>query len=440
MRILAWSGVLTVLLVGCAAAGPEPLARRVVDRFVRYARVDTQSREGIARSPSSTGQLELARMLVDELKSIGVADARVDASGYVLATVPSNLPPDRARAVPTICFIAHLDTSPEAPGGPVKPIVHRNYRGGDIRLPGAAKVITTADNPELKDEIGADVVTSDGTSLLGADDKAGICAVVTAVEELLSHPETKRGTVKLAFTPDEEIDRSVEAFDVKAFGAKYGYTVDGGSVGEINERNFYAASATVTFTGRNAHPGDAKGRMVNAMHAACRFEQLLPVAMRPEKVEGMTGFIHVTAITGKEEKTTVNVLLRDFEVDGLSRRGKLVGRLAHRAVREYPGTTAAVKIEESYRDMGEVLGKLPFVAGFAREAMVRIGVKPLLKPVRGGTDGSTLSFRGLPCANLFCGEQNPHSSLEWVSSRGMELSSRTIVKIVEVWAEKGAGK
>ncbi|MBI4863414.1 MAG: peptidase T [Candidatus Riflebacteria bacterium] len=417
------------------------MAERVLGRFLRYAAIPTQSKDQAGKVPSTDSQWTLARLLVEELKTVGLKDARVDSKCCVYATLPSNLPPGKAEKIPTIGLISHLDTSPDVPEGPIKPVIHRKYAGGDLALSNdRSRVLTVAENPLLKKQIGADIVTTDGTTLLGADDKAGIAEIVTALEELVANPGILHGTIKIAFTPDEEVGGSVDAFDVKGWGARYAYTVDGEQLGELSDQTFNASAGTVTFLGKNVHPGDAKGKMVNSLYAACRFVGELPRSIRPERVDGFEGYIHANAITGSEEKTTVKLLLRDFQRSGIQRKTALLERLLKRIQREFPGTKATLTVTESYRNMHDVLKDVPFVTDFAAEAMRSAGVTPVFKPVRGGTDGSDITFKGVPTPNLFTGGHNPHSRFEWISSRDMEKAVLTLVNLVRIWAEKGAGR
>jgi tripeptide aminopeptidase len=410
----------------------------VLDRFLRYVRYDTRSDELSASHPSTDAQLVLLRDLAAELRALGLADANVDDFGYVMATIPATTP---KTGVPTIGFIAHVDTSPEMPGADVKPIVHRGYDGRDLVLPDdPSAVLRLRDNPALAEQIGHDIVTASGTTLLGADNKAGVAEIVTAAAYLVAHPEIPHGTVRLAFTPDEEVGRGADHFDVARFAADYAYTMDGGRLGEIETESFSADAMTVTFHGFNTHPGYAKGRMVNAIKVAAAFIDALPGdALSPETTDGHDGFVHPYVIQASVERTSVKLLLRDFITAGLKDKSVLIDRLAREAAARYPGARVDVVIKESYRNMKEVLDRCPAVAEHAREAIRRAGLEPRSQPIRGGTDGSRLSFMGLPTPNLFAGEHNFHSSLEWVSVQDMEKAVEVIVQVCRVWEEHTLG-
>jgi tripeptide aminopeptidase len=407
----------------------------VLDRFLRYVRYDTQSNEESTTYPSTEKQLVLLRDLVAELKAIGVDDAAIDQHGYVTATIPATT---RKSGVPTIGFIAHVDTSPEMPGAGVKPIVHRGYDGGDLALPDDPSVVLrAAENPLLAEQIGHDIVTASGTTLLGADNKAGVAEIMTAAAHLVAHPEIAHGRVRIAFTPDEEVGRGTKHFDVAAFGADCAYTMDAGRRGEIEIESFSADAITVTFHGFNTHPGYAKGRMVNAIKVAAAFIDALPHdRLSPETTEGYEGFVHPYVVQASVERTSVRLLVRDFVTAGLKEKEALVERLAREAVARHPGSRVEVAIEESYRNMREVLAGRPEIADYAREAIRRAGLEPRSRPIRGGTDGSRLSFMGLPTPNLFAGEHNFHSRIEWVSRQDMEKAVETIVHLCQVWEER----
>ena len=410
----------------------------VLDRFLRYVRYDTQSDEKSTTYPSTEKQLALLRDLATELRELGLSDAAIDEFGYVTATIP----PTTSKAhVPAIGFIAHVDTSPEMPGAEVAPIVHRQYDGRDLVLPdvsdGAAAVLRLADIPALADQIGHDIVTASGTTLLGADNKAGVAEIVTAAAYLVEHPEIAHGRIRLAFTPDEEIGRGTQHFDVARFGAACAYTMDGGSRGEIEIESFSADAVTVTFHGCNTHPGYAKGRMVNAIKIAASFIDRLPrEGLSPETTDGHDGFVHPYVMQAGVERTSVRLLLRDFVTAGLKEKRAMVGTLAREAAAAYPGSRVDVAVEESYRNMKEVLDRHPEIADHAREAIRRAGLEPRTHPIRGGTDGSRLSFIGLPTPNLFAGEHNFHSRLEWVSVQDMEKAVEVIVHLCRVWEER----
>jgi tripeptide aminopeptidase len=406
----------------------------VLDRFLRYVRYDTQSDERSTSYPSTGTQLVLLRDLATELKGLGLVDAAVDPFGYVMATIPATT----ARpAVPTIGFVAHVDTSPEMPGANVKPIVHRAYDGRDLVLPDdPAVVLRAADNPALAARTGDDIVTASGTTLLGADNKAGVAEIVTAAAYLIAHPEIPHGPVRIAFTPDEEVGRGTDHFDVAAFGALCAYTLDGGSRGEIEIESFSADAMTVTFHGFNTHPGYAKGRMVNAIKVAAAFIDRLPHdALSPETTAGHDGFVHPYVLQAGVERTTVRLLVRDFATAGLQEKEAWLERLAREAAAAHPGASVECVVEESYRNMKEVLDRHPAIADHAREAIRRAGLEPRTHAIRGGTDGSRLSFMGLPTPNLFAGEHNFHSRLEWVSVQDMEKAVEVIVHLCQVWEE-----
>ena len=407
----------------------------VLDRFLRYVKYDTQSSEASTTYPSTHTQLVLLRDLVAELRSIGLEDAVIDGHGYVTATIPATT---TKRGVPTIGFIAHVDTSPEMPGANVKPIVHRRYDGGDLVLPDdASAVLRPAEIPYLLDQIGHDIVTASGTTLLGADNKAGVAEIVTAAEYLVAHPEIPHGRIRIAFTPDEEVGRGTKYFDVPAFGAECAYTMDGGRRGEIEIESFSADAITVTFHGFNTHPGYAKGRMLNTIKIAAAFIDALPAdRLSPETTDGHEGFVHPYVVTASVERTSVRLLVRDFATAGLTDKEALVQTLASDTASRYPGARVEFAVEESYRNMREVLDQRPEIADYAREAIRRAGLEPHSRPIRGGTDGSRLSFMGLPTPNLFAGEQNFHSRLEWVSVQDMEQAVEVIVHLCQVWEER----
>ena len=406
----------------------------VLDRFLRYVRYDTQSDEASTTYPSTATQLVLLRDLAAELQALGVADAAVDEFGYVMATIPATT----ARpGVPTIGFIAHVDTSPEMPGAGVQPIVHRQYDGRDLVLPeDPTVVLTLAGIPALADQIGHDIVTAAGLTLLGADDKAGVAEIMTAAAFLVAHPEIPHGPIRIAFTPDEEVGRGTEHFDVATFGAECAYTMDGGVRGEIEVESFSADAMTVTFHGANTHPGYAKGRMVNAIKVAASFIDRLPHdQLSPETTSGHEGFVHPYVIQAGVERTSVRVLVRDFVTAGLKDKEAMLERIARDAAAAYPGAGVDIAIEESYRNMKEMLDRHPAIAEHAREAIRRAGIEPRTHPIRGGTDGCRLSFMGLPTPNLFAGEHNFHSRLEWVSVQDMEKAVEVIVHLCQIWAE-----
>jgi tripeptide aminopeptidase len=409
--------------------------RTVLDRFLRYVTYDTQSDELSTTYPSTEKQLVLLRDLVAELKEIGLSDAGMDEHGYVTATIPATT---KKSGVPTIGFIAHVDTSPEMPGANVQPIVHRDYDGRDLVLPDdPAVVLKMSEIPLLSEQIGNDIVTASGTTLLGADNKAGVAEIVSAAEYLVAHPEIAHGRIRIAFTPDEEVGRGTKHFDVAAFGAECAYTMDGGRRGEIEIESFSADAITVTFRGFNTHPGYAKGRMLNTIKVAASFIDSLPHdRLSPETTGDYDGFVHPYVVHASVERTSVRLLIRDFVTAGLKDKEALVERLANDAAARYPGARVEIVVEESYRNMREVLDQRPEIADYAREAIRRAGLEPHSRPIRGGTDGSRLSFMGLPTPNLFAGEQNFHSRFEWVAVQDMERAVEVIVLLSQVWEER----
>jgi tripeptide aminopeptidase len=409
----------------------------VLERFLRYVRYDTQPDERSTSCPSTEKQLILLRELARELRELGLTDACIDANGYVMATIPATTEkPD----VPTIGFIAHVDTSPEMNGAGVAPLVHPRYDGRDLVLPDdPTMVLRLADNPALAEQLGHDIVTASGTTLLGADDKAGVAEIVTAAEYLLAHPEIPHGPVRIALTPDEEIGRGPRHFDVARFGAFCAYTVDGGSRGEVEAESFSADAMTVTFLGFNTHPGYAKGRMVNAIKVAADFIHHLPTDdLSPETTDGQRGFVHPYVLQAGVERTSVKLLIRDFETQALADKEAQVESLARAAVARFPGARLEISIEASYRNMREVLDQHPEVVRYAEEAVRRAGLEVKRRSIRGGTDGSQLSFMGLPAPNIFAGEHNFHSRLEWVSVQDMEKAVEVIVHLCRIWEEQAA--
>ena len=407
----------------------------VLDRFLRYVRYDTQSREGASTYPSTEGQLVLLGVLASELRELGAADVQIDAHGYVTATVPAT---SGKQQVPTIGFIAHVDTSPEMPGANVRPIVHTGYDGLDILFPDdPALVLRPADNPALAERVGDDIVTASGQTLLGADNKAGVAVIMSAVEHLLGHPEIPHGPIRVGFTPDEEVGAGTRFFDVAAFGATAAYTMDGGRRGELEYESFSADAMTVTFHGFNTHPGYAKDAMVNALRAAADFVSRLPPQASPERTAGYEGFVHPYSISGGVERAAVRLIVRDFDTGELKRRVARVSEHAHKAS-SASGARVEIVVEEQYRNMREVLDQHPAVVNYAREAIRRAGIEPIEKPIRGGTDGSKLSFMGLPTPNIFVGEHNFHSRREWVSVQDMEKAVDVVVNLARVWEERSS--
>jgi tripeptide aminopeptidase len=407
----------------------------VLERFLRYVRYDTRSDESSTTVPSTSQQLVFQRDLVEELRALGLHDTSLDEHGYVMATVPRTT---SKTSVPAIGLIAHVDTSPEMSGANVAPIVHAQYDGGDITLPDdPAAVLRLADNPALAEQIGHDIVTASGTTLLGADNKAGVAEIVTAAAYLTAHPEIPHGIVRVAFTPDEEIGRGAVHFDVARFGCRCAYTVDGGDRGEVESESFSADAMTLVFHGFNTHPGYAKGRMVNAIKVAADFVHRLPSdRVSPETTDGYDGFVHPYVQQAGVDRTSVKLLVRDFGTDGLAEKAAMVERLARETVARYPGARVEIAIEEQYRNMKTILDQHPDVVEYAHEAVRRTGLAVRSHPIRGGTDGSKLSFMGLPTPNLFAGEHNFHSRLEWVSRQDMEKAVEVIVALCRIWEER----
>jgi len=406
-----------------------------MDRFLRYVKIDTQSQEDQTTVPSTRKQLNLANLLAKELTALGAENVRVSEFGIVYATVPGNLA-DNSK-VPVVGFIAHMDTSPAVSGENVNAIIHKNYQGGDIVLPkDTSQVITAAKNPVLKELIGDDIITADGTTLLGSDDKSGIAEVMTMIDILRQNPQIKHGTLAIAFTPDEEVGGGIEKFDIKGFGAKVAYTVDGEELGEISDETWSARTATVKFQGKSTHPGSAKGIMVNAMYAIGDYLGRFPKDMLPETTEGRVGFVHPYAGVIDVETSSVKILLRDFDVSGLDAKEKMLRDMVAQTAAKFPEVKIGITVEENYKNMKEVLKNYPELTNNAMEAARRAGLKPFMKPIRGGTDGARLTFQGLPTPNLFTGGSNFHGKLEFNSRRGLEKSTETLVHLVQIFAEK----
>ncbi len=407
----------------------------LLERFLRYVKIDTQSQEGSETYPSTEKQKDLLRPLVDELKALGLADAEMDEHGYVMATLPSNLPAG-APEVPVVGLLAHVDTAPDSPGKDVKPQIIRAYKGGDIPLPGDPKqVLRVSENENLPRVVGHTVITTDGTTLLGADDKAGVAEIMTAISWLVDNPEFLHGTVRVGFTPDEEIGQGTDHFDIKKFGAELAYTVDGGDLGQVEDETFSADSATVTVTGLEVHPGYAKDKMLNAVRIASEFVSKVAEGPLPETTAGHEGYLHPHHFNGTVTEATVRLLVRDFTTDGLQKLEDRLHEIAAELEKKYAGATIAIAIQESYRNMKDHIGKRPEVVEMALEAVRRAGVKPDKESIRGGTDGARLSAEGLPTPNLFAGGQNFHSVREWVSLEWMSKSVETLVHLVGLYAE-----
>ena len=406
----------------------------LLDRFLRYVRIDTQSDPFSTTCPSTEKQKDLGRVLVAELKELGLADADMDEHGYVYATLESNVD----KQVPVICFCSHMDTSPDCSGTDVKPIIHRNYQGGDITLPqDPSQVLRPADHPELAKKIGHDIVTASGTTLLGADNKAGVAAIMDAVARMAGNPDLPHGRIRILFTPDEEIGRGVDKVDMQRLAADFGYTIDGERVGSLEDETFSADGATLEIHGVSSHPGFAKGKLVNAIKIAGQVLAALPSdRISPETTEGREGFVHPVHISGNAEKATIQFILRDFTREGLAAHAEWLRGLVADVLAGHPKASFELQIKEQYRNMKEVLDKHPQVADHAAEAIRRSGLELHRASIRGGTDGSRLSFMGLPCPNIFAGEHAFHSKLEWCTVQDMEKASETIVHLAAIWAER----
>ncbi|QPF94766.1 peptidase T [Bradyrhizobium commune] len=406
----------------------------VTERFLRYVTIDTQSDPESPRSPSTEKQKDLGRVLVTELKAMGIADAHLDDYGYVYATIPGNTD----KKVPVICFCSHMDTSPDVTGKDVKPQMVKNYRGGDITLPGdTSQVIRFAEHPALKNQIGNDIVTTDGTTLLGADNKAGVAEIMDAAHFFINNPDVKHGTIKILFTPDEEIGRGVDNVDIKKLGADFGYTMDGESAGSVEDETFSADGATIMINGVSAHPGYAKGKMEHAIKIAAAIVERLPKeGCSPETTSGKQGFLHPVGITGALEQATLAFIVRDFTEEGLKEKEVLLEGIVKDVMKDYPRSTYKFEVREQYRNMKQVIDRHPHILEYAIEAIRRAGLRPMRTAIRGGTDGSRLSFMGLPCPNIFAGEHAFHSRLEWVSRQDMEKAVQTIVHLAMIWEEK----
>ena len=406
----------------------------MTERFLRYVVIDTQSDPSSPTSPSTEKQKDLGRLLAAELRAMGIGDAHLDEHGYVYATIPANTP----KQVPVVCFCSHMDTSPDCTGKDVKPQIVRNYRGGDIVLPGdPTQIIRRADHPALGTQIGNDIVTSDGTTLLGADNKAGIAEIMDAAHFLIQNPQIKHGTIKILFTPDEEIGRGVDKVDMKKLAAEFGYTIDGETAGNIEDETFSADGATITIEGVSTHPGFAKGKMEHAIKIAAAIVDRLPRdTCSPETTEGTEGFLHPIGISGVLEKATLSLIVRDFSDAGLQEKEALLERVVKEVMKDYPRSTYRLEIKPQYRNMKQVIDRHPAIIDNAMEAVRRAGLTPVKSSIRGGTDGARLSFMGLPCPNIFAGEHAFHSRLEWVSVQDMEKAVQTIVHLAMIWEER----
>ncbi len=412
------------------------ISETVLDKFLRYVAIDTQSKEDSDTYPSTLKQLDLLRLLSKELRELGVSQVEMDEHGYVIATIPANV----GIKVPVIGIIAHVDTSPEVTGANVKPNVISEYRGGDIVLPGDTSiVIKESENPSLKLAIGRTIVTTDGTTLLGADDKAGVAAVMTAVQELQGNSSIKHGEVKIAFTPDEEVGAGTKYFDIAKFGADFAYTVDGDTPGELNRETFSANLCTITVEGRDIHPGSAKNVMVNSVRVISEIIARLPKNISPETTDGYQPYVHPYVLDGGVGRSTVKVLFRDFKTEGLSVLEKIVERVLNEVRPVFPNAKISMQVREQYRNMREGVDKDPRVADYLFEGAKRAGLQPEWKPIRGGTDGSKLTEAGLPTPNIFTGGANFHGKMEWVNVWGMEKAVETVLNTLQIWAEKSAG-
>ena len=413
------------------------MTRDVVERFIRYVQIDTQSREGVEDEyPSTRKQFDMLNLLVEELREMGMQEVSMDRYGYVTATLPSNLGSGDPRDVPTIAFIAHVDTSPEAPGAGVRPVIHGNYQGGPIVINREkGLILTPGENPELNDHIGDDIITSDGTTLLGADDKAGCAEIMTAMHHLIANPGIKHGRIRVAFTPDEEVGNGTKYFDVTAFGANIAYTIDGGVLGEVENENFNAAAATFTFRGYNVHPGYARDKMRNSMRVLGDLIIRLPGNMAPETTEKREGYLHPHHCSGGVDESSLKVLIRDFEIEGMEEKKALLGRIRDEVAGLNPGIDITLDIKDSYQNMRIHIDRDPRVMAYALRAVERAGVRPRVNIIRGGTDGARLSYMGLPTPNIFTGGINFHSVKEWIPIQAMEKAVEVIVNIARLYAE-----
>jgi len=404
----------------------------VVDRFLKYVSFDTQSDENTGVTPSTAKQMVLANVLKEELEELGLEEITLDEHAYLMASLPANTD----RPLPVIGFIAHMDTSPDMSGLNVQPRIVKNYDGAEIVLNSKENIVLSpVDFPELKDHVGEDLIVTDGTTLLGADDKAGIAEIITAIQYLKEHPEIKHGKIRIAFTPDEEIGMGASKFDVPLFGCDWAYTMDGGEIGELEYENFNAAAAKIFVKGRNVHPGYAKKKMVNAMHLAMKFASMLPSEQRPEYTEGYEGFFHLTGMNGTVEEASLSYIVRDHDKELFAGRLQLLEDITGFLNKSYPGAFR-LEIKQQYKNMREIVEPQIHIVDLAFKAMEAVGVKPNVKPIRGGTDGSQLSFKGLPCPNIFAGGLNFHGRYEYVSIQSMEKATEVIVKIAELAANQ----
>lgn len=407
----------------------------VVDRFMRYVQIDTQSDPQSRTNPSTEKQKDLSRVLVAELHTMGISDAELDEWGYVYATIPANT--DKTE-VPTICFCSHVDTSPDVTGAGVKPLIHANYDGADLVLPDdTAQVIRAADHPDLAQQIGNDIITASGTTLLGADNKAGVAEIMDAANYLLTHPDVKHGRIRLLFTPDEEVGRGTEKVDMAKLDAQYGYTIDGESLGTLEDETFSADAVSIQIRGVSTHPGFAKGKLENALKIAADLLASLPKDhLSPETTEERQGFLHPTHMDGNQDQATVEFIIRDFTEVGLQEKETYLQNQLNEVLKRYPNSSATLTIHQQYRNMKQVLDEHPAVVENALEALRRSGLSARQRSIRGGTDGSRLSFMGLPCPNIFAGEHAFHSRQEWVSVQDMQHAVDVIVNVARVWEER----
>ena len=415
-------------------SAPKNISDTVTDRFLRYTAIDTQSDPSSTTCPSTEKQKNLGRLLVSELLEMGISDAHLDDFGYVYASIPANT----EKQVPVICFCSHMDTSPDCSGENVKAIVHQNYQGQDIILPDdSTQIISMNDHPDLKNQIGNDLITASGLTLLGADNKAGIAEIMDAAQFLINHPEIKHGTIKILFTPDEEIGRGVDHVDIKKLGADFAYTIDGESAGSIENETFSANGVKVIIHGISAHPGFAKNKMESAIKIASAIISLLPKAtLAPESSSDLEGFIHPVSISGSVEVAEVEFIIRDFNTESLKSHELVLEQTIQQVIKAYPNSSYEFSVEEQYRNMKSVLDRYPLLTQLGIEAIERSGLKAKLQRIRGGTDGSRLSFMGLPCPNIFAGEHAFHSKQEWVSIQDMQKAVQTLVNLAIIWEEK----
>ncbi len=405
----------------------------IIARFTSYVKVDTQSNEESSTCPSTPGQLVLLKQLVEELKEIGMAEVTIDKNGYVMATLPSNTQKD----VPTIGFLAHVDTATDFTGKGVNPQIVENYDGQDLTLNKSLHIVlSTKDFPQLADYKGQTLITTDGTTLLGADDKAGVAEIMTAMAYLIKHPEIKHGKIRVAFTPDEEIGRGPHKFDVKAFNANYAYTVDGGPLGELEYESFNAAAAKLTFKGTNIHPGTAKGKMVHSAKIAMEFHSKLPAKEAPEYTDGYEGFYHLISFHGDVEETKLSYIIRDFDKANFEARKATVEKLVSELKANYGEKAVVLELSDQYYNMKDKIEPVKEIVDIAHEAMENLGIKPITKPIRGGTDGSQLSYMGLPTPNIFAGGENFHGKYEFVSAESMIKATNVIVEIAKLFEQK----